>query len=86
MTFLSLASVAQPAVQTDTAWKKQYRSSPEKVHALIHTKLEASFDIPKAYMFGKVWLTLKPQFYPNSTLVLNAKSMGIKEIAVVKGT
>lgn len=85
MTFLSLASVAQPAVQTDTAWKKQYRSSPEKVHALIHTKLEASFDIPKAHMFGKVWLTLKPQFYPSSTLVLDAKGMDIKEVAVVKG-
>ncbi len=86
MTFLSLASVAQPAAQTDTAWKKQYRSTPEKVHALVHTKLEASFDIPKAYMFGKVWLTLKPQFYPSNTLVLDAKGMDIKEIAVVKGT
>lgn len=86
MTFLSLASVAQPAVQTDTAWKKQYRSTPEKVHALVHTKLEASFDIPKAYMFGKVWLTLKPQFYPSSTLVLDAKGMDIKEVSLVKGT
>ena len=86
MTFLSLASVAQPAVQTDTAWKKQYRSTPEKVHALVHTKLEASFDIPKAYMFGKVWLTLKPQFYPSSTLILDAKGMDIKEVALVKGS
>ncbi|MEQ1800036.1 MAG: M1 family metallopeptidase [Lacibacter sp.] len=86
MTFLSLASVAQPAVQTDTAWKKQYRSTPEKAHALVHTKLEAHFDIPKAYMFGKVWLTLKPQFYSSNTLVLDAKGMDIKEVAVVKGT
>ncbi len=86
MTFLSLASVAQPSVQIDTAWKKQYRSTPEKTHALIHTKLEASFDIPKAYMFGKLWLTLKPPFYPSNTLILDAKGMDIKDVAIIKGT
>jgi aminopeptidase N len=70
----------------DSSWKKIYRSSPEKVHALVHTKLEAIFDIPKSYMYGKVWLTLKPHFYPSAILVLDAKGMDIKEVAIHKGT
>ena len=83
---ISLSVVAQPTEQTDTTWKKNYRSSAEKIHDLIHTKLEASFDIPKAYMYGKAWLTLKPHFYPSNILVLDAKGMEVKEIAIQKGT
>lgn len=90
LAFFSLFSVtasAQPGQPAeDTSWKKIYRSSPEKIHALVHTKLEASFDIPKAYMYGKVWLTLKPHFYASNTLVLDAKGMDIKEVAIQKGT
>jgi aminopeptidase N len=70
----------------DTSWKKLYRATVEKKHALIHTKLEAAFDIPKAYMYGKVWITLKPHFYATNELELDAKGMDIKEVAVVKGT
>lgn len=83
--FLNLSAFTQPVEATDTVWKKQYRSTPEKIHDLIHTKLEASFDIPKAYMFGKVWLTLKPHFYPSNILTLDAKGMDIKEVALVSG-
>ncbi len=81
---ISLAAVAQPAEQTDTSWKKNYRSSAEKIHDLVHTKLEASFDIPKAYMYGKVSVTLKPHYYPSNMLVLDAKGMEIKEVAIQK--
>lgn len=70
----------------DTSWKKIYRSSFEKKHSLVHTKLEASFDMPKAYMYGKVWLTLKPHFYPSNELEIDAKGMDIKEVAIVKGS
>ncbi|MBY0477167.1 MAG: M1 family metallopeptidase [Chitinophagaceae bacterium] len=86
LTFISFTSIAQPAEQpADTSWKKIYRSSAEKVHDLVHTKLEARFDIPKAYMFGKVWLTLKPHFYASNTLVLDAKGMEIREVSIQKG-
>ncbi|MFT3846883.1 MAG: M1 family aminopeptidase [Lacibacter sp.] len=77
---------AQTDTKADTSWKKIYRSSAEKVHDLVHTKLEASFDIPNAHMQGKVWVSLKPHFYPSNLLVLDAKGMDIKEVAVVKGT
>lgn len=83
--FLSITSFAQTSEPIDTTWKKQYRASAEKVHDLVHTKLEASFDVPKAYMYGKVWITLKPHFYPSGTLILDAKGMDIKEVALVKG-
>lgn len=69
----------------DTSWKKIYRATFEKKHSLIHTKLEASFDVPKAYMFGKVWITLKPHFYATNELELDAKGMDIKDVSIVKG-
>lgn len=70
----------------DTSWKKLYRATVEKKHALVHTKLEARFDVPKAFMYGKVWITLKPHFYATNELELDAKGMDIKEVAIVKGT
>ncbi len=84
---LSVATgYAQAPEQADTSWKKLYRATPEKTHALLHTKLEASFDVPNAQLNGKVWLTLKPYFYASNTLVLDAKGMDIKDVAVQKGT
>lgn len=82
----TISAFAQEQEKADTSWKKIYRSTPEKVHALTHTKLEASFDIPNAQLKGNVWLTLKPHFYPSNTLVLDAKGMDIKEVAIQKGT
>lgn len=82
---LSSAAIAQEEPK-DTSWKKLYRAAVEKKHSLIHTKLEAAFDIPKAQLNGKVWITLKPHFYATNELELDAKGMDIKEVAVVKGT
>lgn len=83
---LSLTSAfAQTEEKADTAWKHEYRATPEKTHALIHTKLEASFDIPNSQLKGNVWLTLKPHFYPSNTLVLDAKGMEIGYVGIQKG-
>jgi aminopeptidase N len=83
--FVSIA-FAQEEAAKDTSWKKIYRATVEKKHSLIHTKLEASFDIPNALLFGKAWLTLKPHFYASNELVLDAKGMDIKEVSIVKGS
>ncbi len=80
------AVFSQEAPDLDTAWKKTYRAATEMKHDLIHTKLEANFDVPKAYMYGKVWITLKSHFYPSNELVLDAKGMEIKEIAIQKAS
>lgn len=79
-----LALQAQYSDATDTP--KEYRATPEKINDMVHTKLDARFDYQKAQLIGKVWLTLKPHFYETQTLVLDAKGMDIKEVAIVKGT
>ncbi len=61
-----------------------YRAKAEKINDLVHTKLNASFDYNHSYLNGKVWLTLKPHFYPTDSLQLDAKGMNIRSIAVVK--
>ncbi|MFH7011057.1 M1 family metallopeptidase [Flavobacterium sp. FlaQc-52] len=62
-----------------------YRVTPLKVHDILHTKLEVSFDYGKRFLYGKEWLTLKPHFYETDALTLDAKGMDIKEIAVIDG-
>ncbi|WP_431244742.1 hypothetical protein ACQ9BO_11045 [Flavobacterium sp. P21] len=62
-----------------------YRVTPQKVHDLIHTKLDVSFDYGKRYLYGKEWLTLKPHFYETDSLTLDAKGMDFKEIAIIEG-
>jgi aminopeptidase N len=69
----------------DTAWKKVYRAAPEKINALVHTKIDVRFNYEKAWLYGKVWLTLKPYFYATDSVKLDAKGMEIKEVSLVKG-
>ncbi len=80
---LTMNAVAQPA---DTAWKKIYRETPQKINNLVHTKLEVKPDFSKSYLYGKAWITLKPHFYPTDSLTLDAKGMEIKKIVVLNGT
>ena len=69
----------------DTAWKKVLRESYPKTNVLVHTKLDVRFDYEKAFMYGKEWLTLKPHFYATDSVLLDAKGMDIKEVAIMKG-
>ena len=71
-----------PDTQTNV---KTYRATPEKINDLVHTKLDARFDYAKSQLIGKVWLTLKPHFYPTDSLRLDAKGMDIKSVALVRG-
>ena len=82
---LSLTSFPQmPDDQESEAWKNIYRATPAKINSLIHTRLEASFDFSKSWMYGKAWITLKPHFYPTDSLNLDAKSMAVNEVSLVK--
>jgi len=88
--FLSLLSIAalpvllfaQSPGSTDSLMRI-YRAVPEKINDLVHTKLEARFDYQKAYMYGKVWITLEPHFYGTDSVVLDAKGMEIKAVGIV---
>jgi len=65
-------------------WKKIYRASATKINDLVHTKLDVSFDFSKSWMYGKAWLTLHPHFYATDSLNLDAKSMNINEVSIIK--
>jgi aminopeptidase N len=92
--FMVLALAASPFLSQaqfgeepkDTTWKRIFRGSEPKVNDLVHTKLDVRFDYDKSYLYGKEWLTLKPTFYPTDSLLLDAKGMEIKEVALVNGT
>lgn len=62
-----------------------YRATATRINDLVHTKLDARFDYDKSWMYGKVWITLRPHFYPTDSLTLDAKGMDIKTVALVKG-
>jgi aminopeptidase N len=72
------------AQTTEQPNPKEYRATAEKINDIIHTRLEAKFDYTKSYLYGKVWITLKPHFYPTDSLTLDAKGMEIKQVALVK--
>src|SRR5690349_19694603 len=81
----AVMATAQPGAQpAQDAALKVYRGTPDKVNDLVHTKLDARFDYSKSQLNGKVWITLKPHFYPTDSLTLDAKGMDIKQVAIVK--
>ena len=80
-----LAQIESPEPE-DSSWKKVYRATVTKEFDLVHTKLDVKFDFSKAYLYGKVQITLKPHFYPSKQLRLDAKGMDINEVSLLKGT
>ena len=66
----------------DTSWQNEYRASYPKTIQLIHTKLDVKFDFDKSQMAGKEWLTLQPFAYATDSVVLDAKEMDIKTVAL----
>ena len=67
-------------IKPTTPTPEVYQASATKQTDIIHTKLEVSFDWTKQYLFGKATITARPYFYPQSTLVLDARGMEIKEV------
>ena len=58
----------------------QVRKSREIDFDLLHTELHLKPDFDSKTMSGKAILTLKPYFYPQSMLELNARGFEIKSI------
>ena len=84
--FICFRSWSQTTNETShEAWKKIYRASATKINDLVHTKLDLKFDYPRAWMYGKAWLTLHPHFYPTDSLNLDAKAMTIQAVSLVRG-
>lgn len=60
-----------------------YNASETKKFDLIHTKLDVKFNWEKANLYGKAELTLRPYFYPQNELVLDARGMDISKVYLV---
>ncbi len=62
-----------------------YQAARTQLTNLIHTKLRVSFDWQKQHLIGEATLTCKPYFYPQSSLVLDAKGFDIKSVELETG-
>ncbi|MGV3639252.1 MAG: M1 family peptidase, partial [Adhaeribacter sp.] len=70
------------------AWvskKGSYNPSETMLFDLQHTRLRVKFDWQKQYLLGEATLTLKPYFYPQQSLVLDAKGMDIHQVRLAGG-
>ena len=84
LAMLSLYFISKAQAPEKNNDLKTYRETATKINDLVHTKLDAHFDYAHSYLNGKVWITLKPHFYPTDSLALDAKGMDIKEVAILK--
>ncbi|MFI5149868.1 MAG: M1 family aminopeptidase [Bacteroidia bacterium] len=62
-----------------------YRAAATRYNDLVHTKLDVRFDYDKCYLFGKASITAHPHFYPQNTLILDARGMELQEVALLEG-
>ncbi|MCC6384045.1 MAG: M1 family metallopeptidase [Bacteroidia bacterium] len=62
-----------------------YRASNDRLSDILHMELRVSFDWDKKYLYGESTLSIKPYFYPQNTLYLNARGMEIKEVSLIQG-
>lgn len=52
---------------------------------VLDTKLDVRFDWTKQYLIGSALLTLRPHFYPQNQVTLDAKGFDIKNVRLVTG-
>jgi aminopeptidase N len=57
-----------------------YNASQTRKVDLLHTKLDVRFDWAKQHLLGKAAIKMKPWFYPQSEVVLDAKNFDIKSV------
>lgn len=62
-----------------------YRSTPEKLWDLLHTELDLKFDLENEEVIGKATISLKPHFYVQNSLALDAKFMQINSVETDNG-
>lgn len=60
-----------------------YQPSAKHINDILHTILDIRFNYEKQQVIGKATITIKPYFYPVSTLNLDAKSFELKRVAMI---
>ena len=66
--------------------RSEYNESEKRENDIIHTKIEVSFNWEKQQLNGKATIDVKPYFYPQNTLVLDAKGMDIHKVMLIQPT
>lgn len=79
---LDTAVIELPEIQVFPEEETIYQASPTKSFDLLHTRLYISFDWRMRQVPAKAELSLKPWFYPADSLVLDARFMEIKSVAL----
>ena len=68
--------------QFTSAQNPTYQPEREKIHNLVHTKLNVDFNFAAKTMNGEAWITAKPHFYSSKSITLDAKAMLIHEVQI----
>jgi aminopeptidase N len=63
-----------------------YRPARNRQHDLIHTRLEVRFDWEKHHLLGTATLELRPYFYPQNNVVLDAKGFDIHSVGLLENS
>ena len=79
-------SIDLDTLEITASRENPYRASATKDFDLVHTKLEVAFNYSKQQLNGKATITLKPHFYPQYSLTLDAKQFDIHEVSLVTST
>lgn len=58
----------------------EYQEAAPRMHDLLHTRLDISFDFNQHQVLGKAYLELQPYFYPQQKVQLNARQMSINQV------
>ncbi len=66
--------------------EKVYRPERTKVFQLVHTRLEVKFNWEKRRLMGKATIDLKPYFYPQDKLKLDAKNFDVHRVAMINAS
>lgn len=77
-----METIELPEIEVFPEASPVYQASPEKDFDLIHTRLHVSFDWSMRQVPAKAELSLKPWFYPADSLLLDARFMDIKSVAL----
>ncbi len=85
----TLVVTASPIIKANSATLADtlpvYNGSYERVHDLLHTKLEVSFDWANEHLLGKATLELTPIYYVSDRLELNAVGFDLASVRNEKG-
>jgi len=76
-------SQSAPSRKNPPPVQQLYRAAYTMENDLVHTRLDVRPDWNKMQLAGKATITLHPHFYSTDSLVLNARGMDIRRVALL---